>query len=274
MLVSCLPSHYAVAPSSRFSFRVSSRLFTLAPVVYAAATGRFALLQRVVTATASNASGRHLVGASFSVTRVTSLSSRRDRGASSSKAHHSSQRKPFARSKAHANRSGGLTAAATHAALRAFAAAAAGDEGSESAKTKVPMFASDATTRVVVWFRNDLRLADNYVVQRAEQLASGDDKTEILPVYCFDPRFFERSAWGTPKTGGHRARFQHECVSNLKKNLRAIGSDLLVVVGKPEDVIAQHALGDGKTTIVLTQVRREPVNPFFLFRSRAFASRQ
>ena len=36
--------------------------------------------------------------------------------------------------------------------------------------------------------------------------------------------------------GGHRARFQLESVLNLKQSLRAIGSDLLIAVGKPEEV--------------------------------------
>ena len=114
---------------------------------------------------------------------------------------------------------------------------------------------TSATTRVVVWFRNDLRLADNYVIKRAEALAAADPGVEVLPVYCFDPRCFERSAWGSPKTGAHRARFLRECVADLQSNLRLIGSDLLVVVGKPEEVIAPLVLGDGKTTVVLTQVR-------------------
>lgn len=114
---------------------------------------------------------------------------------------------------------------------------------------------TSATTRVVVWFRNDLRLADNYVIKRAEALAAADPGVEVLPVYCFDPRRFERSAWGSPKTGAHRARFLRECVADLQSNLRLIGSDLLVVVGKPEEVIAPLVLGDGKTTVVLTQVR-------------------
>ena len=124
---------------------------------------------------------------------------------------------------------------------------------------------TSATTRVVVWFRNDLRLADNYVIKRAEALAVADPNVEVLPVYCFDPRFFERSAWGSPKTGGHRARFQFQCVADLQKNLRLIGSDLLVVVGKPEEVIAPLVLGDGKTTVVLTQASRRPKTNVVLF---------
>jgi len=29
----------------------------------------------------------------------------------------------------------------------------------------------------------------------------------VLPVFCFDPRFFSASAWGNPKTGNFRAQF-------------------------------------------------------------------
>ena len=78
------------------------------------------------------------------------------------------------------------------------------------------MTSDGATTRVVLWFRNDLRLSDNYVVKQAESMAKRTQRCDVLPVYCFDPRTFAPSAWGSPKTGGHRARFQLECVMNLK----------------------------------------------------------
>ena len=155
-------------------------------------------------------------------------------------------------------RRAGVVLAASRAAFGAFAAGASADSGAPaagSADAGPPTHMTSATTRVVVWFRNDLRLADNYVIKRAEALAAADPGVEVLPVYCFDPRGFERSAWGSPKTGAHRARFLRECVADLQKNLRLIGSDLLVVVGKPEEIIAPLVLGDGKTTVVLTQVR-------------------
>ena len=42
---------------------------------------------------------------------------------------------------------------------------------------------------------------------------------------------------------------------NLKKNLRAVGSDLLVAVGKPEEVIPKYLLdAPGAKNVVLTQV--------------------
>ena len=78
------------------------------------------------------------------------------------------------------------------------------------------MTSDGATTRVVLWFRNDLRLSDNYMVKQAESMAKRTQRCDVLPVYCFDPRTFAPSAWGSPKTGGHRARFQLECVMNLK----------------------------------------------------------
>ena len=253
------PATLLRAPRARISLRVSSRIATLAPVVSAAATGRFALLHRVVAVSSSTASGRLPAGASPHVACVTSLSPRRDRSAS---AHVSSRAGAFARAETRARRAG-VVLAASRAAFGAFAAGASADSGAPDArsatdKSRISPAAAmtSATTRVVVWFRNDLRLADNYVIKRAEALAAADPGVEVLPVYCFDPRCFERSAWGSPKTGAHRARFLlRECVADLQSNLRLIGSDLLVVVGKPEEVIAPLVLGDGKTTVVLTQVR-------------------
>ena len=261
------PASLLRAPRARISLRVSSRIATLAPVVSAAATGRFALLHRVVAVSASTASGRLPAGASPHVACVTSLSPRRDRSAS---AHVSSRAGAFARAETRTRRAG-VALAASRAAFGAFAAGASADSGApEAGSSDASATMTSATTRVVVWFRNDLRLADNYVIKRAEALAAADPNVEVLPVYCFDPRFFERSAWGSPKTGGHRARFQFQCVADLQKNLRLIGSDLLVVVGKPEEVIAPLVLGDGKTTVVLTQASRRPKTNVVLF-IRSFA---
>ena len=40
---------------------------------------------------------------------------------------------------------------------------------------------------------------------------------------------------------------------NLKASLRAVGSDLLVLVGRPEDALPALAHVPGSTTLVLTQ---------------------
>jgi len=52
--------------------------------------------------------------------------------------------------------------------------------------------------------RNDLRLHDNYAFNAAVKQVAANKADEVLPVYCFDPRFFQKSMWGTPKTGPHR----------------------------------------------------------------------
>lgn len=104
---------------------------------------------------------------------------------------------------------------------------------------------------------------------------------QVLPLYCFDPRFFSTSACelqgrpviahllachvlptlrclpgqqpfacqapltaahsfphagGNPKTGAFRAQFLLESVLDLKRQLRALGSDLVIAMGRPEEV--------------------------------------
>ena len=61
--------------------------------------------------------------------------------------------------------------------------------------------------KIVVWFRNDLRLHDNEVLEEA--ILKSD---EILPVYIFDPRHFEKTYYHTYKTGTTRTKFLLESV--------------------------------------------------------------
>lgn len=109
-------------------------------------------------------------------------------------------------------------------------------------------------TRVVIWFRNDLRLLDNATVARAEQLRRASSAVEIVPVYVFDETYFKQSKRGLARFGAGRGKFTLECVADLKASLRALGSDLLVRCGKTEDVITELTLtGANERTIVLTQ---------------------
>lgn len=59
----------------------------------------------------------------------------------------------------------------------------------------------------------------------------------VLPVYCFDPRDYGKSSSGFDKTGPYRATFLIESVSDLRRNLQARGSDLVVRIGRPENVL-------------------------------------
>lgn len=44
--------------------------------------------------------------------------------------------------------------------------------------------------RLILWFRNDLRLHDNPVLNYAVNAQA--KQKEVVPVFCFDPRFFGR----------------------------------------------------------------------------------
>ncbi len=87
--------------------------------------------------------------------------------------------------------------------------------------------------RAIVWFRNDLRLHDNEAIQEA--LRSAD---ESVFVYVFDERIFKgQTSFGFSKTGKFRTKFILESVADLRQNLQKRGADLIVRVGKPEDIL-------------------------------------
>lgn len=90
----------------------------------------------------------------------------------------------------------------------------------------------------VMWFRQDLRLHDNEALTEALRYCE-----QIIPVYVFDERVFcGKTRWfGFPKTGVFRTRFILESVADLRKSLRAYGSDLIIRTGKPEEEIFQIA---------------------------------
>ena len=105
----------------------------------------------------------------------------------------------------------------------------------------------------IVWFRNDLRLADNVTLHEATQKAE-----RIYPVYCFDPRQFGEMEIGEPKTGPHRAQFLLESVADLRQNLRNLGSDLIIRQGIPENVISHLAQELGASAVFASkEVTRE-----------------
>jgi len=88
--------------------------------------------------------------------------------------------------------------------------------------------------KILVWFRNDLRLHDNEML--VEAIAKSDS---ILPVYILDHRLFGETKYGTLKTGNIRAQFILESVLGLRNSLKQIGGNLLIAAGNPEDIIPQ-----------------------------------
>jgi deoxyribodipyrimidine photo-lyase len=90
--------------------------------------------------------------------------------------------------------------------------------------------------RILIWFRNDLRLHDHKPIYQAVQ-----EQTQIIPVYCFDKREFQQTFFGFPKTGNYRAQFILESVADLKKSLQKLGSNLIIRWGFPEQIIPHLA---------------------------------
>jgi len=82
---------------------------------------------------------------------------------------------------------------------------------------------------IIVWFKTDLRLHDNETLVKA--IAQSD---VIVPVYCFDESHFVESEYGFQKTGSFRTQFLLESIIDLDKNLRELGSGLIILKGKPE----------------------------------------
>eukprot|EP00927_Polykrikos_kofoidii_P086969 TRINITY_DN989_c0_g2_i1.p1 TRINITY_DN989_c0_g2~~TRINITY_DN989_c0_g2_i1.p1 ORF type:complete len:576 (-),score=75.93 TRINITY_DN989_c0_g2_i1:126-1853(-) len=113
-----------------------------------------------------------------------------------------------------------------------------------------------STGPCVWWARNDLRLHDNPVVRLVVGAALCDNRP-FMGVFCFDPRFLDRSPYGrvtdpdfnksistrkainfsSRKTGALRARFWVQSVLALREEMAARGSLLLICYGKPEDVL-------------------------------------
>jgi len=86
----------------------------------------------------------------------------------------------------------------------------------------------------LVWFRNDLRVLDNLVLQEAIKTHK-----HVIACYCFDSRQYEISKFGFKKTDKYRARFLIETVQNLKLNLKNLNIELFVFKDTPENSIQQ-----------------------------------
>lgn len=81
----------------------------------------------------------------------------------------------------------------------------------------------------IIWFKTDLRLHDNETLVKAIE-----QNDQVIPVYCFDERHFDNTVGGFRKTGDFRTQFMLDSVNDLQENLKKKGSNLLIVIGKPE----------------------------------------
>ncbi|RED48240.1 DASH family cryptochrome [Seonamhaeicola aphaedonensis] len=87
-------------------------------------------------------------------------------------------------------------------------------------------------TNGLVWFRNNLRVNDNEVLNKALE-----NHKHVIGLYCFDPRQFKTELFGFKKTEKYRAKFLIETVENLKQSLNRLNVELFVYYELPEKVI-------------------------------------
>ncbi|MCS7019968.1 MAG: DASH family cryptochrome [Cytophagales bacterium] len=97
---------------------------------------------------------------------------------------------------------------------------------------------------VLVWLRNDLRLHDNEALYKAAVRTKN-----VIPFVCIDPRQFAPTPLGFTKTGARRAQFLLESIADLRQRLQSIGSNLVVRIGQPADVVAELQSATGATLL-------------------------
>ncbi len=93
-----------------------------------------------------------------------------------------------------------------------------------------------AAPRILIWYRNDLRLHDHEPLHQALQ-----QQAVVVPVYCLDPRQFGQTSFGFAKTEAFRTKFLLESLADLRQSWQALGSDLMLRQGQPEQVIPKLA---------------------------------
>lgn len=88
--------------------------------------------------------------------------------------------------------------------------------------------------KALYWFRSDLRLHDNPVARDAFA-----NSRSLSFVYVHDPRLWQISAAGIPRTGWHRRRFLRQSLDDLRGQLARVGFELLEIWGEPERVLPE-----------------------------------
>ena len=96
----------------------------------------------------------------------------------------------------------------------------------------------------IVWFRNDLRLADNPALIAA--LGSG---RAVVPVYVLD-----EETEGVRAPGAASRWWLHHSLASLDASLRALGSQLVLRRGPAEVAIAELAAACGATSVYWNRV--------------------
>ena len=107
----------------------------------------------------------------------------------------------------------------------------------------------------LLWLRHDLRLHDHGPLLDALEAAGPGG--HLVALYCLDPRDLDETDLGFRKTEAYRMQFVLESLRDLRERMRTLGGDLVVRVGRPEDVVPALGLEDGTLAFVHDEPMRE-----------------
>ena len=96
----------------------------------------------------------------------------------------------------------------------------------------------------LVWFGNDLRISDNYVLNAA--IESSDT---VIGLYFLNPDYFKDTRFGFKKTDVFRVQFLLESLEDLKLNLQQLNISLLVLHESPEHILNKIILKHEVSTV-------------------------
>lgn len=105
------------------------------------------------------------------------------------------------------------------------------------------------STSAIYWFRRDLRLHDHPALHLACQHAAS-----LFPVYCHDPSQSYLTKWQVPRISSHRQRFLASALMDLDLQLRALDSQLSVIVANPVEALITLAKALGVTHIYCEEI--------------------
>jgi len=88
----------------------------------------------------------------------------------------------------------------------------------------------------IVWFRTDLRVEDNLSLSKAAE------NSAVIPLFVWDP---ERPTYNA----SNRLAFLIESIEDLAKQIEVCGSQLILRVGKPEEVLVDLVKETGASSV-------------------------
>ncbi|HTW95242.1 MAG TPA: deoxyribodipyrimidine photo-lyase [Tepidisphaeraceae bacterium] len=93
---------------------------------------------------------------------------------------------------------------------------------------------------IVHWFRRDFRIHDNTALRHACR----DSADGVVPVFVFDDAILRH-----PDCGAPIVRFMLDCLAELRDNLRADGGDIILMHGKPVQMLREIARQTAATAV-------------------------